>query len=182
MEQRWLSKTGICTVLGINERILREWVKNKYIVQIGKHPTFRYLDPTPGYAEQLKLGQALHTKENQLPFDISTAALLTLREVAEIVGWKLPYAQQYMWKYKVPFVKIGRFRLYAVDVVRNILWQRQDRSKASKQVAPFLLSEILRWFVAHYAAECEEVPTDTAFAEDELLQRKLTRMMQLPSG
>ena len=183
MEQRWLSKTGICTVLGITESTLQTYVRNKYVVKIGKQPNIRYLDPTPEYTEQLRLGQALHRKQNELPFDVSTAALLTLREVEEIVGWtNHRYAQKYITKHKIPSIKIGRFHLYRVDTVRDILWKRQDRSKVSKQIGPFVISEIIDFFWKYYKAECEETPTDTQFEEDHLLQRKLNRMMRLPSN
>ena len=182
MEQRWLSSTGICSALGISPNILRILVKQKLIVKIGKNPNIRYLDPTPEYAEQLRLGQTLHAQE-YLRFrdSLSSAALLTLREVAEIMGWTIEYARLYFNKKKIPAIQVGQYHLYSVEQVRDFLYARQDRRGAIRSRGKFLLREMIDYFWRYYGIECEETPTDSEFAEDDLLQRKLAKMMKTPS-
>jgi hypothetical protein len=181
MEQRWLSKTGICTVLGVSPSVIDTYVKQKFIVRMGKAQSTRYLDPTPEYVEQLKLGQAIHKKTFHEFVDLFTTPLLTPREIMTITRWSMNYTLKYLKQHKTPGFTIGKCKLYSPNTLRDILWERQDRKGMSKQMCPFLLAEIIRFFSEYYKGECEEAPTDAQFAEDELLQRKINRMMRLPS-
>jgi hypothetical protein len=185
MEQRWLSKIGICTVLGINESTLKTLVKQNYIVKIGTHPNIRYLDPTPEYAEQLRLGQALHRQHVLLGRDLSTAALFTLREIAEILGLEIRSVQAWIWResYRYLFkgTKVGKYHLYSAEDVRNLIWKRHGRKRYSKQKSPFLLPELIAFFHKIMDVEIEDMPTDAQFEEDEVLQRKIKMMLRQKS-
>jgi len=182
MEQRWLSLDGICTTLGMSKEQI------KYLVSIGALVSLkgksnmgsnaRYLDPTPEYAEKLKFGEALYGRLHPVPIDIPTTALLTIREVALIMNWKLVYARHYLYEKKIPAIKVGRYHLYSVETVRDLLWRRQGR-KLSKQRSPFLIQNLIDFFLKYQAEEAEEVPTDIQFAEDDLLQRKLVRLSKM---
>jgi hypothetical protein len=180
MEQRWLSKRGICDVIGISEANLKSLVRQKYLVKIGKPPNVRYLDPTPEYAEKLKIGQALYVKSFLPTRDINLAALFTVQELATILNISV-FAARGRAK-KLPRIKgKGYSDLLTVQDVRNLVWRVSDRKQMSKQRSPFLLTELIAWFWKHYKAEFADVPTDAAFAEDALLQKKIRVMMNYPS-
>jgi hypothetical protein len=180
MEQRWLSKRGICDVLGISKWQLRSLVRQKYLVKIGKPPNDRYLDPTPEYIEQFKVAKALHAKHYELKRDINFAALFTVQELAAILNISVFAARGRAKKF--PRIKgKGHSDLLTVNDVRNLVWRVSDRKQMSKQRSPFLLTELIAWFWKHYKAEFADVPTDAAFAEDALLQKKIRIMMNYPS-
>jgi hypothetical protein len=185
--QRWLSLTGICTTLGIGHEHAKWMAKQGFLTVMwgDRRKTFtqaRYLDPTPEYAAKLKLGEALYGRLHPIPYDLDMKAMLTTREVAEIMGWTMKYAKQYLWKKDVPSVKVGQHQLYSILTVRKLLWKRNGRSASlSKQKSPFLIRELIEFFLKTTAADEQEVPTDAQFAEDELMQRKLTRMAKLKS-
>ena len=179
-EQRWLSLTGICTTLQMTEWNIKTLVKQGVLVKIGTSKDTRYLDPTPEYAEKLKLGEALYGRLYPIPFDLSTTALISTRELAEILGWKLKYARQYVWREDVPHIRVGLYDLYTVATVRDLLWKRQGRKFAGRR-SPFLIPQLIDFFMRQLARENEEVPTDEQFAQDDLIERKLVRMSKLKS-
>lgn len=185
MEQRWLSKVGICTVLGITESTLDTLVKRKFLVKMGNGVGTRYLDPTPSYAEQIRLGQAIHKKEFLNDRDLSIAALFTLREISEILGLQLNSVQQWAWreqkKHLLKATKVGKYCLYTAEDVRDLIWTRHGRKRFSKQKSPFLLPELIAFFQKYMVGENQDMPTDAQFEEDEALQRKLRKMMQMKS-
>lgn len=188
MEQRWLSLTGICTTLNISHGHAVWLAKRGFLATIwgdgGKTwKKARFLDPTPEYAEKLKLGEALYGRLFPVPVDLDLAGLITIREVAEIMGWSIRYARQYAFKGKIkPAVRAGITDLYSIAEVRRVFWKRNGRSRAvSKQVAPFLVREIIDYFLRTTAEAEREVPTDAQFAEDDLLQKKLIRMSKMKS-
>jgi len=183
MEQRWLSLDGICTRLNISKDHALWLAKKGYLSVIwgnktNKYTAARFLDPTPEYAEKLKFCEAVYGRTFSLPIDIPTTALLTIREVALIMNWKLVYARHYLYEKKIPAIKVGRYHLYSVETVRDLLWRRQGR-KLSKQRSPFLIQNLIDFFLKYQAEEAEEVPTDIQFAEDDLLQRKLIRLSKM---
>lgn len=183
-QQRWLSLEGICTSLQVS-RVHAVWLaKQGFLVVIWgskdkKIKTARFLDPTPEYADKLKLAEAMYGRLYPLPKDINLAAMLNVGEVAQIIGWTYQYAQKYLVQEKVPCTKIGMYNMYSVAAVRDLLWAREGRKRARKR-APILLSQLIQFFKAQYAKEGDAVPTDDEFAADDLLQRKLERMAKLP--
>jgi hypothetical protein len=188
MDQRWLSLTGICTTLNISPDHAFRLVKQGYLEVIWGRPgrknkDARFLDPTPAYAERLRLCETLYGRSNieQFPVDFDIRGFLTVREVSELLGWTLMYTKKYLKTRKVPNVHIGQYVLYSMATVRDLMWRRSGRKQSTKQRAPFLIREMVDFFLAAKAAHEEEVPTDNQFAEDDLLQRKLVRMMKMKS-
>jgi hypothetical protein len=182
--QRWLSLDGICTTLNINRAHALWLAKQGYLEYIPgpgnkKTAQARFLDPTPAYADRLRMGEALYGRQ-MLPSNLEFTALLTMREMAEVLGWDFRRMQRFVYKNKVPHIKAGHYSLYSVAALRDIMWRRNGR-KLAKQRAPFLISEIIDFFHSMRLRSEEEVPTDAQFAADDLLQRKLARMMQMPS-
>jgi hypothetical protein len=182
LPQRWLSISGLSTVLNLTSTQIKTLYKQKLLVRIGKNASeYRYLDPTPEYAERLRLAAVMLSKNPAVPTDLPLTFLLTIREVAEILQWNLTYAEQYLREKKVPcFKAASRTRFYSVTAVRDMLFQRSDR-KLSKQQGPFLLSDILMYFRRFQAAEESIVPTDSQFLEDAALQKKITWLMRQPN-
>lgn len=180
-DQRWLSLDGICTQLGMTKYQVTSLVTKGTLVALGTGPKRRYLDPTPEYAAKLRLGETLYDVTRPLPKDLELLGLLTVREVAAIMGWTLRYAQTYLWtRKKTPSIKVGVHRLYSIAVVRNLLWKREGNRQRSQR-APFLLNSMIRFFLDYYTAENEVVPSDADFAGDDLLMRKFSRLAKLPS-
>lgn len=186
LPQRWLSLDGICTTLNVSKDHALWLAKSGFLEVIWgsnkmrRYVDARFLDPTPAYAERLKIGEALYGRLFPIPHDLDLCGLLTIREVAEIMGWSLRYARKYAWKYKLPSVRAGRYDLYSPSVVRDLLWRRGGR-RLSKQKAPFLVTEMIEWFLRSTAQVEADLPTDAQLAQDEVMQRKLARMMKLPS-
>ena len=191
-EQRWLSLDGICDTLGITcSHAL--WLARKgilaYIPSNMGNKNVRFLDPTPEYAQKLILAEAIYGRLFPIPKDLELAGLLTSREISVIMGWTIEYTKIYLWRNKVPFISVGRrkgnrdggavHKLYSVRTIRDILWKRQGRKEAAKgRNRVFLLKELLAFFGKYQTAENEEVPTDEMFREDDLLMRKLTRLLR----
>jgi hypothetical protein len=161
----WLAKQGHLVVLWGD--------KGKTI------PRARFLDPTPEYAQKLRLAEAMYGRLFPIPKDLNMVTILTTAEVASIMGWKYGYAQRFLSEKKIPYTKIGLYNVYSVAAIRDLLWKRQGRKRAFKR-APVLLEHLIRFFAAQYARENEVVPTDEEFAADDLLVRKLERMAKLP--
>jgi hypothetical protein len=179
--QRWLSLTGISDTLSITPGQVKRLYNQKLLVRIGKDSTsHRYLDPTPEYAERLRLAALMLSKNNAVPINLSMTSMLTVREIAQIMGWSVRYARDILAEKKVPCFKgKNRSALYSITAVRDLLWKRNGRKQAGK-IAPMLLSEIINFFRRFQAAEEAIVPTDAQFAEDEQLQKKITWMMRQP--
>lgn len=188
LPQRWLSLTGICTTLNIGHKHALWLVSQGYLEVLWGKPgrkniDARFLDPTPAYTERLRLCEVLYarTDSNQFPVDFDIRGFLTTREVSEVMGWTLLYAKKYLKTRKVPKIHIGQYDLYSMATVRDLMWRRSGRKQNTKQRAPFLIKEMIEFFLAAKAKHEEEVPTDEQFAEDDLLCRKLQRMMKMPS-
>lgn len=186
LPQRWLSLSGICTTLNLGPAQIKTLYKQNLLVRIGKwanqgQDNYRYLDPTPEYAERLRLAAVMLSKNTEVPIDLPLTFLLTIREVAEIMGWTLRHAKHFLEDNKVPCYKsANRARLYSVSVVRDLLWRRNGR-KLSKQLAPTLIEDLIVFFRRFQAAEESIVPTDAAFERDAELQKKITWMMRQKS-
>ena len=182
---QWLSLTGIASLLQTTPDHIRWLVSNGYLEMIpGKNKSFenaRFLDPTPQYAERLRLGEMIYQRRNPIEIDLSEKAIFTKAEVAAILGWSEKYAHLYLHQKKTPHVKIGpRLRLYTAKTVRDLLWRRTGRT-TSKQRAPFLVTSLIDWFHRQNEAAMDGVPTDLQFAEDDALQKKLERVLTMPS-
>lgn len=174
IEQRWLSIHGICSTLNLSKSQIYTLVRKKYLVRIGDvHTNYRYLDPTPEYAERLRLADALEGRENP-----SLKGLFTAREVAEIMNWSLGATRHFLSK--VPHVTSKHCSLYSAAQIRDFIWRRSGRKMAGRKDT-VLLSELLAYFMRFREAEEEIVPTDAAFAEDAALQKKLQWMMEQPN-
>ena len=180
-EQTWLSLSGICDKLRLSTGQVRTLVKKGCLATIGKQAALRFLDPTPEYVEQLRLGAIIHQKHFPVPAGLTEKALLTKGECAELLGLSARMMERYLYRHTVPSIRVDKKHfLYSPLVVREAMLKRSGR-KLSKQKSPFLLAEIIAFFAQRITKECEEVPTDLEFQEDELLQKKLSRMMAMPS-
>jgi hypothetical protein len=183
LPQRWLSIHGICTTLGLNPSQVQHLTRKKHLVRIGDRAiNFRYLDPTPEYAERLRLAAVMLAKSGcaNIPIDLPLTFLLTCREVAEIMNWGLRHARSYLAEKKIPCYKSkNRAALYSVSAIRNLIWKRNGRKQAGK-IAPMLLSEMIGFFRKFQIAEEAIVPTDAMFAEDAALQKKIIWIMKQP--
>jgi hypothetical protein len=182
--QRWLSLSGICDSLGITEAHAR-WLAQKGYLAVLPAPKSskaqrRYLDPTPDYADKLRLTEAFYGRMHPLPKDFDLTALLTLREVATIMNWGMSYAGKYVVKHKVPSTKVGKYTLYSVADVRDILWKREGRS-ISKQSRPFQILELVNFFLRYQAEQTEGVPTEAEIQADNRLSRQFDQILKLKS-
>lgn len=190
-QQTWLSLDGICNVLQTTRQHISWLVKNNYLEILPSGNGFkhaRFLDPTPAYADRLRLAELIYQRRVALPadMDISGKAIFTRAEIAAILGWSENYAQQYLKEHDVESVKLGKvkhggLRLYTVRAVRDMLWRRSGRKQAaSAQKSPFLLQELVAWFLKHQEAAAEGIPTDAEFEDDAVFQKKLAAILKLP--
>ena len=180
LPQRWLSLSGISTVLNLTHTQVKTLYKQKLLVRIGKNPVdHRYLDPTPEYAERLRLAAVLLTKQNdKIPINLPLTFILTAREVAEIMGWHHKYSKNYLRENNIPYFQgAGKVKLYTVSAVRDFIWRRNGR-KLSKQKSPFLIDEMIAFAKRSVDADTALMPTDQQFAQDEALQKKIIWMMK----
>jgi hypothetical protein len=183
-EPQWLTLSGICSRLNLTPHSIRYLARHGYLGVLKGSTTAetRYLDPTPEYAAKLRLGETLYKRNFPLPCDVDLAPLLTLREIATIMGWTMKGVRNKNDRGQLgQGVKVGQYRLYSVQVVRDLLWKRQGR-RHSKQRDPFLLEELIQFFQKYYAQECSQVPTDLEFQSDARLQAKLARLLKDPPG
>lgn len=192
--QLWLSLDGICNTLKTARPHIKWLVANNYLEMIpGPKKGLegcRFLDPTPAYADRLRLAEMIYQRRVPLPadMDLSEKAILTRTEIAAILGWTDNYAQRYLKDNKVPSVKIGAVkhggvRLYTVKAVRDMLWRRRGRKAGvSANRAPFLVAELIDFFLKHAAEAADGIPTDADFAEDDLFQKKLRAILKMPTG
>jgi hypothetical protein len=181
-DQHWLSLEGICGVLNITRKHALWLAKNGHLAFLpGRtRAEARYLDPTPEYKEKLKRCEAFYGRTHPLPIELDMAPLLSLREIAEIMGWTLHGTRTRAATGRIKGgVRVGAYILYPTSVVRDLLWRRRGR-KMAKQRAPFLIQELIDFFLARSAEAAEGVPLDVEFAGDDLLQKKLERLARMP--
>ena len=179
--QRWLSLTGICTTLAMDEDSVRSLAKEGFLVRIGGgRAGYRYLDPTTEYAERLRLAHLYHIQKLTEVPDLPAKALISCAELAELTGWSTDYTWKVISQKKVPKIKMGRYTLLTVETVRDILWHKGGRKKA-KETSPFLLADLIAWFLRYQASEDADVPTDAQLAADERFQRKVAKIAKMPS-
>lgn len=178
-EQVWLSLSGICDKLRLTAGQVRTLVNKGCLATIGRKgtPAYRYLDPTPEYAEQLRIGAILHQKAFPVPADLSEKALLTSAECAEILGMSPKMMFRYLQRNAVPAVKVSKVLfLYSPAFVREAMLRRSKRT-LSKQLAPFKIEELVTMFRDRLSAEVSLIPTDAEFAADEKLQLRLSMIV-----
>ena len=180
--QRWLSISGLSTVLNLTPTQIKTLYKQKLLVRIGKRPNeYRYLDPTPEYAERLRLAAVMLSKDDTISINLPLTFLITKREIAEIMGWSLRKTRRFIEDNKMPSYKAANnSRLFSVSTVRDFIWKRNGR-RLSKQMSPVLIADLIHFFRRFQAAEEAIVPTDAAFAADAELQKKITWMMKQPN-
>lgn len=178
-EQNWLTIDQISYKLHLAKPYIKELTRQKFLVTIGTADKKRWLDPTPEYAEKLRLAAILHNDALFVPTDISEIALLSLREVAVLCGWTLRYAQLYMQRHPdTPRFKVNsQLSLYNIRTVREILWRRQGH-KTAHQRSPFLIEELVRFVQNEHAKDSADIPTDAAFAADDTIMRKLESIVR----
>jgi hypothetical protein len=182
--QRWVTLDALCTILRLPKGCVVSLVERGCLVALwgkgsSKYNNARFLEPTEEYKQQLRLGAMIHAKLHPTPRDISELALLTVREVATIMGWKMRYAQNYMNENKVPYIKSGhQHHLYTSQTVRELLWNRQGRKTAGRR-SHFLITELIESFQKWYAEDLKDVPTDAQFLADDEIQRKLLRIVEM---
>lgn len=181
--QRWLTLTEICTTLRMSPDQIKALVKKRQLVAVGVGQSHkRYLDPTPEYSERLRLAQDLEFRLHRWKETFPILALFTAREISYLTGWTKYSTYERLKERKIKGYRIGKYVLFSAETVRDILWRKSGaRKRINKDKSPFLISELMRFFLEYKAREDEETPTDAEFAADELLQRKMSRMMHLPS-
>ena len=134
------------------------------------------MDPTPEYAEKLRLGAALYHRAEPVPHDFQEMALFTLREMAVILGLTLRAMRVYVHRHEVPHYRINsHLCLYTAATVRDVLWKRQKKTAAEGR-SPFLLTELIdlfrRW------NEENPVHSNEEFLADDLVQAKLAQLLK----
>jgi hypothetical protein len=182
LPQRWLSLNGIATVLNLTPTQVKTLYKQKLLVRIGKRPQeYRYLDPTPEYAERLRLtaGMFFEGRHSGMRVDLPYSFILTSKEVAEIMGWSWQHADKVLRgnvkRYKAP----NRIVFFSVATVRSMIWKRHGRKLAEK-TSPFLLPELIAYAQRLIASETALVPTDEEVKADAEIQKKMEWMLKQP--
>lgn len=183
-EQRWLTLDQLCTTLRLPKGCVLDLAKRGCLAVIwgrngAKFLQARFLEPAEEYKQQLRLGAMIHAKLHPTPRDLSELALLSVREVAVIMGWTNKYAHKYMLENKVPHIKSGfQHYLYTSQTVRTLLWNRQGRKNAGRRSA-FLITDLIESFQKWYAEDLKDVPTDAQYLADDEVQRKLLRIVEM---
>lgn len=112
--------------------------------------------------------------------DVDEKGLFTRAELAQILGWSDQYAVHYLKQNKIATVKLeSGLNLYSAKTIRELLWRRNGR-KVSQQRAPFLIAELIEWFLQQTAAAESDTPTDADFAADDRFQKKLRAILRMP--
>ena len=110
--------------------------------------------------------------------ELPEKALFTVSELAELCGITKTSAIQATRRLKIKPLKVSPvLNLYTAAQVREVLWRRKGR-RLSKQKAPFLIPALVKWFQDQDAAEQAVTPTDAQLRADEILQRKLARIVR----
>ena len=178
-EQTWLSLSGLCDKLRLPPYTVRQLAKKGCLAVIGKQGTTqaRYLDPTPEYVEQLRLGAILHQRHFPVPAGLSEKALLTNSECGAILGMSLKMMNRYLTRHHIPSIKVSKVLfLYSPAVVREALLKR-TKGVLNRQKSPFLIAELVELFRARLSAEVSLIPSDKEFAADERLQQRLSMIV-----
>ena len=180
-EQQWLSLSGMCDRLRLAPGQVRTLIRKGCLATIGKKgtPAFRLLDPSPEYAEQLRLGAILHQRHFPVPAGLSEKALLTSSECAELLGMKPKKMMLYLKRNfpMVASVKVDKSHfLYSPLIVREAMLKRSKKT-LSKQKSPFLLEELITLFRTRLSDEVSLIPTDKEFLADEALQQRLAMIV-----
>jgi hypothetical protein len=173
--QTWLSLSGICDKLRLSPVQIRTLEKKGCLAVIGKTKADkRYLDPTPEYAEQLRLGAIIHQRHFPVPAGLTEKALLTKGECGELLGMTPKKMEKYLQRHTVPSIRVDKKHfLYSPLVVREAMLKRSKKT-LSKQKAAFLLADMISLFRSRLSAELSIIPTDKEFAADEALQKRLS--------
>ena len=190
-EQRWLSLTGICNVLLTTPQHIRWLVNNNYLEMIPGNLGFksaRFLDPTPAYADKLKITELIYNRRCPWPgeMDLEGKALFTKAEIAALLGISPIAMNSYLIAHKVPCIKTDTnkrtaLRFYTTKTVRSLIWQRQKTRTTSKQQSPFLLEELIQFFMTAQAEAEATTPTDLDFKQDDILYKKMAKLLKMPS-
>jgi hypothetical protein len=186
--QQWLSLSGICDKLRLSPYQVKTLAKKGCLAIIkGKmRVADRFLDPTPEYAEQLRLGAIIHQRHFPIPAGLSEKALLTRAECAELLNMKLKTLDDYVKKnFFPPAIRVDRSHfLYSPVMVRKIMLQRRsgerywkDKEPLSSKLAPFLIPELVELFRSRLSEEVSSIPTDKEFLADESLQKRLSKIV-----
>jgi DNA-binding transcriptional MerR regulator len=180
--QRWLSITGICTVLNLTPSQVLHLYKKGFIVRIGDRPSnHRYLEPTPEYAERLRTAAVMLSKDRYINVELPITFLFTIRELAHLMGWSIYYARLYMQRNTPPCIQSkNRTKLYTATTIRDLIFKRHGRKMAGKK-SPLLLSEVIQYFHRFMAEEESIVPTDEQFKQDDQLMKKIKWAMKAKS-
>jgi hypothetical protein len=186
-KQKWLSLSQIALLLGISESHA-VWLARQGFLHLiwgnkkKDYQAARYLDPTPEYAEQLKRSEMLYGRMYPTTKDLEDVPLLSSSEVAAILGITEKAAALLLWRWRVPHYispHAGHTNLYSVEAIRKLLWKKSSRSTSYRR-SPFLLLDLVEFFRQKNARAEAEVPTDQQYEEDEMIQRKLARMLRMP--
>jgi hypothetical protein len=176
-EQTWLSLSGICDKLRLSTGQVRTLVKKGCLATIGKQAALRFLDPTPEYVEQLRLGAIIHQKHFPVPAGLTEKALLTKGECAELLGLSARMMERYLYRHTVPSIRVDKKHfLYSPLVVREAMLKRSKKT-LSKQKSAYLLADMISLFRSRLTAELSLIPTDKEFAADEALQQRLAMIV-----
>ena len=178
-DQQWLSLSGMCDRLRLAPGQVRTLIRKGCLATIGKKgtPAFRLLDPTPEYREQLRLGAIIHQHAYPVPADLSEKALLTARECAELLGMKPKKMDFYLQKHRVPAIRVTKkLFLYSPAFVRQAMLGRY-KGTLHRNLAPFLLNDMIELFRSRLSAEVSLIPTDKEFRADEALQQRLAMIV-----
>ena len=176
MSDTWLSLSGICDKLRLSPAQIRQLVKKGCLAVLkGKSSVeARYLDPTPEYVEQLRLGAIIHQKHFPVPAGLTEKALLTKGECAELLGLSARMMERYLQRHTVPSIRVDKKHfLYSPLVVREAMLKRSKKT-LSKQKSAYLLADMISLFRSRLTAELSLIPTDKEFAADEALQKRLS--------
>ena len=179
MADTWLSLTGICDRLRLSPHQIRTLAKKGCLASIGGKGNVekRYLDPTPEYVEQLRIGAILHQRHFPVPAGLSEKALLTAAECAELLGFTMKGWGTHQSRNAIKGIKVDRSHvLYSPAVVREAMLKRSKKT-LSRQKSSFLLSELIEIFRSRLDAELDLIPTDAEFREDDKLQQRLSMIV-----
>jgi hypothetical protein len=178
-QQTWLSLSGICERLRLQPYQVRHLVKKGCLAVIkGKGSVAtRYLDPTPEYREQLRIGAIIHQKAFPVPVDISEKALLTAAECCELLGMKQKKWFDYTRRHGNPCIRVDKTHfLYSPLFVREMMLKRNKKTLA-RQRAIFFIPELVEFFRSRLSDEVSLIPTDKEFLADEALQQRLAMIV-----
>jgi transcriptional regulator with XRE-family HTH domain len=185
--QQWLSLSGICDKLRLSPYQVKTLAKKGCLAIIkGKtRVADRFLEPTPEYREQLRLGAIIHQRHFPVPAGLSEKALLTQAECAELLGMTQPMMSRYMKQYAAPSIRVDPVHyLYSPMVVREAMLKRrdggrywQDKKTISAQKSPFLIPELVEFFRSRLSEEVSGIPTDKEFLADESIQKRLSMIV-----